>query len=366
MFNFSITKDPKNTKIVVAMSGGVDSSVVAAKLHILGYNVIGVTLQLYDQGVVLARQKTCCAGQDIYDARNVANKFGFPHYVLDYENRFKEAVIEEFADSYMRGETPLPCVRCNQSVKFNDLFKMAKDLGADALVTGHYVKKLEGDYGAELHKAIDTSKDQSYFLFATTQEQLEFLHFPLGGMMKHQTRELAVELGLEIADKQDSQDICFVPNGDYASIIKKIRPEAEKKGVVMHVDGFVLGKHDGIINCTIGQRKGLSIAYSTPLYVIKIDPAENIIYLGPESALYSNEFIVKDYNWLKKESIPEEGMEVNIKIRSAHRGSVAKIYLLDENYIRVTIPAGEKSVTPGQPCVFYEESRVLGGGWIVK
>ncbi len=366
MFNFITQKDPKDVKVVVAMSGGVDSSVVAAKLHTLGYNVIGVTLQLYDQGAALAKQKACCAGQDIYDAKNIANKFGFPHYVLDYESRFKDAVIEEFADSYLRGETPLPCVRCNQSVKFKDLLKMARDLGADALATGHYVQRLDSNGQAELHRAIDHNKDQSYFLFATTQDQLEFLHFPLGGMTKRETRGLAMELGLEVADKPDSQDICFVPDGDYAGIIKKIRPEALKKGKIIHVDGFILGEHDGIINFTIGQRKGMGIAYATPLYVVKIDAVENIVYVGAESDLYCTEFFVKDFNWLGDHPISNEGIEVEVKVRSTHKGSSAKIYMLDDNIICVKIPGGEKSVTPGQACVFYQGSRVLGGGWILS
>lgn len=366
MFNFRSTKQPSDTKVVVAMSGGVDSSVVAAKLHKLGYNVIGITLQLYDQGQALAKKGACCAGQDIYDAKNVADKFGFPHYVLDYENKFKQSVIDDFADSYIRGETPLPCVRCNQSVKFNDLLIMAKDLGADYLATGHYVNIFDGSNGPELHKAQDHFKDQSYFLFATTKNQLGFLQFPLGQMSKAETRKEAENLGLPIADKPDSQDICFVPNGSYADIIKKVRPNSSIPGKVLHVDGFELGEHQGIINYTIGQRKGLNIAYGKPLYVVKIDPENNIVYLGSEEDLYSNEFIAKEFNWIGDDTAPKAGLEVEVKIRSTHKGVKAKIYLLDDNNIRVKLPAGEKSITPGQACVFYEGSRVLGGGWITR
>jgi len=366
MFNFRSHKNPSDTKVVVAMSGGVDSSVVAARLKTLGYEVIGITLQLYDQGAVLAKKGACCAGQDIYDAKTVADKFGFPHYVLDYESKFKQSVIDDFADSYMRGETPLPCVRCNQSVKFKDLMIMAKELGADYLATGHYVSVLEGEEGNELHKGIDHNKDQSYFLFATTKDQLNFIQCPLGQMTKAETRNLAVELGLALADKPDSQDICFVPNGSYSEIIKKIRPEAAIPGKVLHVDGFELGEHQGIINYTIGQRKGLGIAYSTPLYVVKIDPENNIVYLGAEKDLYSEEFIAKELNWIGHEEIPPEGVDVDVKIRSAHKGGKAKIYLLDDKNIRVKLISGEKSVTPGQACVFYDGTRVLGGAWITR
>lgn len=366
MFNFLSNKSASETKVVVAMSGGVDSSVVAAKLHSLGYNVTGITLQLYDQGAAIAKKGACCAGQDIYDAKAVADKFGFPHYVLDYESKFRQSVIDDFADSYIRGETPLPCVRCNQSVKFKDLLKMAKELDADYLATGHYVNIMQGANGPELHKGAEISKDQSYFLFATTKEQLEFLRFPLGSMTKQETRKEALDLGLNVADKADSQDICFVPNGNYSDIIKKIRPGVEKTGKIMHVDGFELGEHKGIINYTIGQRKGLNVAYGSPLYVVRIDPENNIIYLGSEDHLYSEEFVAKELNWLGESEIPEDGMEVEVKIRSAHKGAKAKIYLLDDNYIRVRLMGQEKSVTPGQACVFYQNTRVLGGAWILR
>lgn len=363
MFNFSSHKSPEETKVVVAMSGGVDSSVVAAKLKTLGYDVIGITLQLYDQGAALAKKGACCAGQDIYDAKTVADKYNFPHYVLDYESKFNEKVIQDFADSYIRGETPLPCVRCNQSVKFKDLLKMAKDLGADYLATGHYVNLFNGK---ELHKAIDHTKDQSYFLFATTKDQLSFLQFPLGTMTKQETRKEAQSLGLKIADKPDSQDICFVPNGSYAEIIKKIRPTAAKPGKIMHIDGFELGEHKGIIHYTVGQRKGIGVAYGSPLYVVRIDPENNIIYLGSEDDLFSYELIAKEFNWIGDSAIPDEGLEVDVKLRSTHKGTKAKIYLLDDNKIRVKLPGGDKLVSPGQACVFYDDTRVLGGGWITR
>lgn len=365
MFTIRSSKKPSETKVVVAMSGGVDSSVVAAKLKTLGYNVIGITLQLYHQGAALAKKGACCAGQDIYDAKNVADKFGFPHYVLDYESKFRDAVMEDFADSYIRGETPLPCVRCNQSVKFKDLMKMAKDLDADMLATGHYVSIIDGKNGPELHKGKDENKDQSYFLFATTNDQLRFLEFPLGSMTKEETRVEAINLGLQVADKPDSQDICFVPNGSYADVIKKIRPDSAIPGKIVHVEGYELGSHEGIINYTIGQRKGLKIATGSPLYVVKIDPISNVVYLGAEKDLYSHEFQAKELNWLGQ-NIPEEGLEALVKLRSRHKGCLAKIYLLDDNNIRVKIPGGDKSVTPGQACVFYKDSQVLGGAWICR
>ncbi|MDX2049961.1 MAG: tRNA 2-thiouridine(34) synthase MnmA [Rickettsiaceae bacterium] len=362
-FNFRGKKPPTQTKIVVAMSGGVDSSFVAAKLKLEGYEVIGITLQLYDQGASRSKS-SCCAGIDIYDAKNVASKFDFSHYVLDYESKFKASVIDDFADTYLRGETPLPCVRCNQSVKFDDLLKIAKNLGADFLATGHYVNLIEGAKGLELHKAIDENKDQSYFLFATTKEQLEFLQFPLGNYTKEQTRLAAEEIGLKIANKPDSQDICFVPTGSYVDVIRKIRPNASLAGKIMHVDGYELGEHNGIINYTIGQRRGIGVAFHEPLFVIKISPSDNIIYVGPERYLLAKEFIAKDLNWLGDEEIPAEGLDVQIKTRSRHRGVEAKIYLLDKNNISVKFLCSDKSVAPGQACVIYNGSRVLGGGWI--
>ncbi|WPY00896.1 tRNA-specific 2-thiouridylase MnmA [Candidatus Trichorickettsia mobilis] len=350
--------------IVVAMSGGVDSSTVAAMLHAEGYKVIGVTLQLYDHGSSIMKKGACCAGQDIYDASQVAAKLSIPHYVLDYESKFKESVISDFVDSYVRGETPLPCVRCNQSVKFQDLLKVAKDLGASALATGHYVRKINGKTGAELHTGLDLQKDQSYFLFSTTKEQLEYLRFPLGELTKEQTRTMATKFGLFLADKPDSQDICFVPDGNYRNIVNKLRPEANQPGIIMHIDGFELGQHQGIINYTIGQRRGLGIAFSSPLYVIKIDPLTRIVYVGPESALAASEFIIKDINWLADDIA--ETKYVKVKIRSTRPGEFAYINKIEDNQMRITLLAPEKAVAPGQACVIYDDSRVLGGGWIVK
>jgi tRNA-specific 2-thiouridylase len=361
-----VTGKPKDqTTIVVAMSGGVDSSTVAAMLCAEGYKVIGITLQLYDHGAALAKKGACCAGQDIYDAKMVAENLKIPHYVLDYESKFKDSVIVDFVDSYMRGETPLPCVRCNQSVKFKDLLKMAKDLGADGLATGHYVRKIEGAHGPELHSAMDKSKDQSYFLFATTKEQLDYLHFPLGNYTKLETRELATKFGLLTADKPDSQDICFVPDGDYAKIIIRAEPAAASKGKIMHIDGFELGEHAGIINFTIGQRRGLGISSKDPLYVIKIDPATKTVYVGPESALNATEFLIKDVNWLESFPLHKE-IEVTAKIRSMRPGACATISKINDGSAKVRLLAPEKAITPGQACVFYDNNRVLGGGWITR
>lgn len=359
----NLTKLPSETKIVVAMSGGVDSSTVAVMLHKAGYQVIGVTLQLYDYGITVGKKGACCAGQDIYDAKMVAEKFGFAHYVLDYESIFKNEVMEDFADSYMRGETPIPCVKCNQSVKFRDLFKVAKDLGADALATGHYVQR-KGNAPAEMHMAADKNKDQSYFLFATTQEQLDFLHFPLGGMSKEDTRKLALEFGIAIHDKPDSQDICFVPNGDYASIVQKLRPGAIDAGEIVHIDGRVLGKHDGIINFTIGQRKGINLGgLKEPVYVVKIEPETKRVIVGPESALSSQSFKIRDVNWLSDK--PQAPLDAAVKIRSAHQPLKAKV-IANGSTAEITFFTPQKSVTPGQACVIYDGERVLGGGWITR
>ncbi|WP_342278383.1 tRNA 2-thiouridine(34) synthase MnmA [Candidatus Tisiphia endosymbiont of Myopa tessellatipennis] len=352
--------------IVVAMSGGVDSSVVAAMLHEQGHKVIGITLQLYDHGIATKKKNACCAGQDIYDARMVADKLNIPHYILDYESKFKESVIDDFADSYIKGETPLPCVKCNQSVKFKDLLKVAKDLGADCLATGHYVRKIEGIGGAELHTGIDAGKDQSYFLFATTLEQLNYLSFPLGGLSKEQTRDFASKFNLSVADKPDSQDICFVPDGDYRKVISGIRKNANEQGKIIHVDGFELGTHNGIINYTVGQRRGLGIAFQTPLYVVRIDPTTKIVYVGPDSALDSTEFTIKDVNWLGKKMTEQEEIDVKVKIRSTRPATFAKISKISNTEIRVKLMYAEKSVTPGQACVIYDNDRVLGGGWITR
>ncbi len=351
--------------IVVAMSGGVDSSVVAAMMHKVGHKVIGITLQLFDYGLTQQKKGACCANQDIYDAKIVAGRFGFPHYILDYEKKFQEKVINDFVDSYIRGETPVPCVRCNQSVKFSDLLKATKDLKADALATGHYVQKIITDNRSELHCGVSQDKDQSYFLFSTTPEQLDYLMFPLGGQNKKKTRMLAHDLGLDIADKSDSQDICFVPNGDYREVIKKVRPNIFKPGKFVHADGFDLGEHKGIINYTVGQRKGLGIAYGEPIYVIRIDPETNIVYVGPESALVKTQFLLKDINWLAPDKNPD-GIEVIAKIRSTTLGVRAQLSLTDNQRIKVTLLERETAITPGQACVFYKGSRVLGGGWITQ
>jgi tRNA-specific 2-thiouridylase len=362
-----LNKKPNDTKIVVAMSGGVDSSVVACLLKEQGFNVIGITLQLYDVNEVLKRKNACCAGADIYDAKKVAEKFGFPHYVLNYQNLFKESVIDDFADSYIQGETPIPCVKCNQSVKFRDLLKVAKDLGADAMATGHYVRRVDGKKGAELHKAIDDDKDQSYFLFTTTKEQLDFLWFPLGENTKEQTRKEAERLGLEIANKPDSQDICFVPNGDYAAVIKHHRPSAFREGEFIHIEnGKILGKHQGIINFTLGQRRGLGISYPEPLYVIKIDPKENKVFVGEEKFLQNHKFKIRDINWLADDFDLSKEIHAKVRLRSTHSEESAIIKIISNNEAEVTMKSMTRAITPGQACVIYNDTRVLGGGWITK
>lgn len=354
----------KKKTIVVAMSGGVDSSVVAAMLSHQGHNVIGITLQLYDHGMALQKKGACCAGQDIYDAKMVADKLGIPHYVFDYENRFRQEVIDDFADSYLNGETPLPCVKCNQSVKFKDLLKAAKDLNADALATGHYVQKILKNGKSELHKGANIEKDQSYFLFSTTNEQLDFLMFPLGAQTKEETRQLALKYDLDVAQKPDSQDICFVPNGNYRDIITKMRPQSNRPGKFMHVDGYELGEHKGIINHTVGQRKGLNIAFGKPLYVIKIDSEQNTVYVGPESCLVKTKFTLRDVNWIASD-IDYCDAEVSVKIRSTTPGVRAKLSIHENKFI-VRLLEKETAITPGQACVFYDGQRLLGGGWITK
>lgn len=372
MNSLGINKDPKDTRVVVAMSGGVDSSVAAALLHEQGYDVVGVTLQLYDSaqlpGSTPNTTKTCCAGQDIYDAKKVAQELGFPHYVLNYQNNFQQSVIDDFADSYVRGQTPIPCVRCNQSVKFRDLLEVAKDLGADCMATGHYIDRRINENGiAELFRAHDHGKDQSYFLFATTQEQLDFLRFPLGGWSKDITRQHAQRFGLVTADKPDSQDICFVPHGNYAKIVKSLRPEATNPGEIVHLDGRVLGAHEGIIHYTIGQRKGLGIGggvtdNNEPLYVVKIDPATNQVIVGSKQDLARDLIIIEDCNWLI--TPPEEFMPITLKFRSVMQPISAQVRAT-ENGAEIQLDTPQYGISPGQAAVFYDDSRLLGGGWII-
>ncbi len=369
--SLGFAKNPADTRVVVAMSGGVDSSVVAAMLAEEGYDVIGVTLQLYDHGAALAKKGACCAGLDIHDARRVSEKMGFPHYVLDYENIFKDAVIDEFADSYLGGATPVPCIRCNERVKFKDLLETAKDLDADCMATGHYIQRKTTELGAQLHMAADASRDQSYFLFSTTQEQLDFLRFPLGHLpSKDDTRALAAKYDLSVANKPDSQDICFVPNGDYASVIRKLRPEAAAPGDIVHSDGRLLGRHDGIVNYTIGQRRGLGIGgLADPLYVVRLDPENRQVVVGPKAMLSTRTIPVKDINWLGDApfaSQPE--WHLAVKVRSTRPPTDAIVRPISDSEASVELITPEEGVSPGQACVFYDpdSSRVFGGGWIHK
>jgi len=359
-----IDKPPARTRVVVAMSGGVDSSVTAAILAERGYEVIGVTLQLYDHGVAVGRSGSCCAGQDIHDAGRVADRLGISHYVLDYETRFREQVIDDFADSYLAGETPIPCVRCNQTVKFTDLLGSARDLGADALVTGHYVRWEFGEAGPELYRGVDPARDQSYFLFATTPEQLAILRFPLGGLDKNETRALARRFDLPVADKADSQDICFVPSGRYADIIEKLRPGAMEPGDIVDLDGKTLGCHDGVGHFTIGQRRGLGIASDQPLYVVRLEPEEARVVVGPVDALLRDRLSVRKVNWLGDSPLPTDGMRLDVKIRSTHAPVPVTVYSDDNNQARVLFDQPQAGVAPGQACVFYVGDRLLGGGWI--
>ena len=354
-------------KIVVAMSGGVDSSVVACLLHSQGHEVIGITLQLYDYGEALKKKNACCAGVDIYDAKQVAEKFGFRHYVLNYQNNFLQSVIDDFADTYLQGETPIPCVKCNQSVKFADLLQVAQQLGADCIATGHYVQKIVVNHQAQLHKALDSSKDQSYFLFATTYQQLEFLEFPLGGQSKEKTRQQAKNFGLNIANKPDSQDICFVPNGDYAAVIKKYRPNSFVAGEIVHIaTKQILGQHEGIINFTIGQRRGLKIAYNHPLYVVALNAENNQVLVGEEEFLQKQHFIIRNVNWLINIIENQILQDVEVRIRSNANQYFAIIKTLPQNKATVSIISPIKAITPGQACVIYLNNQVLGGGWITK
>ena len=359
-----IDKAPALTRVVAAMSGGVDSSVTAALLAEQGFEVIGVTLQLYDHGQ--GRGRTCCAGQDIHDARHVADTLGIPHYVLDYESRFRDSVMDEFADSYLRGETPVPCVRCNQTVKFRDLLATARDLDADALATGHYVRRRQGKHGPELLRAADSSRDQSYFLFATTREQLEFLRFPLGCMDKAATRAAARRIGLDVAGKPDSQDICFVPDGDYARTVRGLRPGAFVPGDIVDVRGRVLGRHKGIAHFTVGQRRGIGIAAPEPLYVVRLEPEAARVVVGPRDALLRRRVPVRALNWLGEEDPGPAGVRVQVKLRSAQAPVRATVQGLGGGRADVVLDQPEPGVAPGQACVIYDDERVLGGGWIVR
>ena len=365
--SIGLEKDPKDTTVVVAMSGGVDSSTVAGIMKKDGYKVIGITLKLYDDTKQTAKSKQCCAGQDILDAKRVADKLDIEHKILYYQSKFKEGVIDNFVESYLSGETPIPCIQCNQTVKFKDLFEESKNLKADALITGHYVKSITKNNETNMYRAIDENRDQSYFLFNTTREQLNYLRFPLGGMMKNETREIAKKLDLNVADKPDSQDICFVPNGDYVSVIQKFRPDAFCKGNIKNPDGKVIGVHDGIFNFTIGQRRGIKIAEKDPLYVIEIDSNKNEIIVGPKKKLIKRKLELRDINILAKKD--DLYKEIYVKIRSTGKLIKSKLSILNDKG-KVELLEDEYGISPGQACVFYKKDnngdKLLGGGWITN
>jgi len=369
--SLGFAKPPSQTRVVVAMSGGVDSSVVAAELAHEGYDVVGVTLQLYDHGAALAKKGACCAGRDIHDARRVAETMGFPHYVLDYENTFRAAVIDEFADSYLSGATPVPCIRCNERVKFKDLLETAKDLEADCMATGHYIQRKMGPEKAELHSAADAARDQSYFLFSTTQDQLNYLRFPLGHLTsKAQTRALAARHGLSVADKPDSQDICFVPDGNYAAVIEKLRPGAADPGRIVDVEGRDLGEHRGVIHYTVGQRRGLGIGgLDEPLYVVRLDVARRQVVVGPKALLCTRTVPLREINWLGDAPLGSRAeWHVMVKVRSTRPPCAAILRPTSDAEATVELLTPEEGVSPGQACVFYDpdSSRIFGGGWIWK
>ncbi len=366
--SIGLLKKPSETTVVVAMSGGVDSSTVAAMMKKEGYNIIGITLKLYDDGKEVASSKQCCSGQDIMDAKRVANKLNIDHKVLYYQNKFKQGVINNFVESYLKGETPIPCVQCNQTVKFRDLFEVSKELKADALVTGHYVKSITSDTETNMYRAVDENRDQSYFLFNTTREQLNYLRFPLGAMLKDETRSIAKQLNLNVADKPDSQDICFVPNGDYASVIRKFRPDSFKKGNIKDLDGKVIGVHDGIINFTIGQRKGIKVSDIEPLYVLKINSNKNEIVVGPRNKLGKKNININNLNLLVDKQ--KFSKDILVKVRSTGKLLEAKVNLKTNNSAEVSLKDFEDGISPGQACVFYDLDKqgykVLGGGWIIN
>ena len=366
--SIGINKDPKSTKVVVAMSGGVDSSTVAGIMKKDGYNVVGVTLKLYDDSKEVAKSKQCCSGQDVMDAKRVAHKLDIEHKVLFYQSKFKDGVVDNFVESYLKGETPIPCVQCNKTVKFNDLFNESKKLKADALITGHYVKSITKDNITNMYRAIDENRDQSYFLFNTSREQLNYLRFPLGGILKSETREIAKKLELNVAEKPDSQDICFVPNGDYVSVIEKLRPDAFKKGNIKDIDGNVIGVHDGIVNFTIGQRKGIKLAAKEPYYVIEINADKNEIIVGSKQHLVKKEIFLKDLNLLGNKR--EFQREIFVKVRSTGKLLKSKIKIINDNEAILNLQEEEYGISPGQACVFYSKDqngyKVLGGGWIKK